>query len=124
MSRLTISIVHIASGNVYAAKAGRREKVNWDELDPKNYPWLGVLEHSAEHYGLLVRYYRDTGLLPPEFRPRNPASSGLDAHAAVTEARQYPGSPLQRLRIGEGEVERVGQAGHGGDQETDVDRFS
>src|SRR5215475_13819816 len=30
-------IVHIASGNVYAAKAGRGEKVNWDELDPKNY---------------------------------------------------------------------------------------
>src|ERR1700738_1519795 len=31
-------IVHIASGNVFAAKAGRGEKVNWDELDPKNYP--------------------------------------------------------------------------------------
>src|SRR5262249_2335812 len=30
-------IVHIASGNVYAAKAGRGEKVNWDELDPKNF---------------------------------------------------------------------------------------
>jgi len=31
-------LLHIASGNVYAAKAGRGEKVNWDELDPKNYP--------------------------------------------------------------------------------------
>src|SRR4030088_2146644 len=30
-------IVHVASGNVYAAKAGRGENVNWDELDPKNY---------------------------------------------------------------------------------------
>ena len=30
-------LIHIASGNVYAAKAGRGEKVNWDELDPKNY---------------------------------------------------------------------------------------
>src|SRR5579884_3511172 len=30
-------IVHIASGNVYAAKAGKGEQVNWDELDPKNY---------------------------------------------------------------------------------------
>ena len=29
-------IVHIASGNVYAAKAGRGENVNWDELDPRN----------------------------------------------------------------------------------------
>src|SRR5271163_4994105 len=96
-------IVHIASGNVYAAKAGRGEKVNWDELDPKNYkskaeivalleksiqdanaalkaspegqqknlePWMGVMEHSAEHYGLLVAYYRANGLVPPASRPK------------------------------------------------------
>ncbi len=31
-------LIHVASGNVYGAKAGRGEKVNWDELDPKNYP--------------------------------------------------------------------------------------
>lgn len=97
-------MVHIASGNVYAAKAGRGEKVNWDELDPKDYPtkasvvalmeksiadaeatlksvpdaslsklaepWISVLEHSAEHYGLLVAYYRANGLVPPESRPK------------------------------------------------------
>jgi hypothetical protein len=97
-------IVHVASGNVYAAKAGRGEKVNWDELDPKDYktkaevvalmeksiadaeatikslpddsfaksvePWLSVTEHSAEHYGLLVAYYRANGLTPPESRPK------------------------------------------------------
>jgi len=96
-------IVHIASGNVYAAKAGRGENVNWDELDPKNYktkgevvalleksitdanatlktlpdasfgksvePWLEVTEHTAEHYGLLVAYYRANGLVPPASRP-------------------------------------------------------
>ena len=96
-------IVHIASGNAYAAKAGRGEKVNWDELDPKNYktkgevvalleksitdanatlktlpdasfgksvePWLEVTEHTAEHYGLLVAYYRANGLVPPASRP-------------------------------------------------------
>jgi len=96
-------IVHIASGNLYAAKAGRGENVNWDELDPKNYktkdevvalleksisdanatlktlpdasfaksvePWLSVTEHSAEHYGLLVAYYRANGLVPPASRP-------------------------------------------------------
>ena len=96
-------IVHIASGNIYAAKAGRGENVNWDELDPKNYktkaetvalleksiadanatmralqdasfakgvePWLSVTEHSAEHYGLLVAYYRANGLVPPASRP-------------------------------------------------------
>jgi hypothetical protein len=98
-------IVHVLSGNVYAAKAGRGEKVKWDELDPKNYltkaavvalmeksvadadatlkqipdetlsknaePWIEVMEHSAEHYGLLVAYYRANGLVPPASRPRS-----------------------------------------------------
>jgi len=97
-------IVHIASGNVYAAKASHGENVKWDELDPKNYktkteivslmeksindadaslkslpdesfakrvePWLSVIEHSAEHYGLLVAYYRANGLAPPASRPK------------------------------------------------------
>ena len=98
-------IVHVTSGIVYAAKAGRGEKVQWDELDAKNYktkdqivgllqksiadanatlksvpedsfaknlqPWLSVIEHSAEHYGLLVAYYRANGLVPPASRPQN-----------------------------------------------------
>ena len=97
-------IVHVASGNVYAAKAGRHEKVKWDELDPNNYkakeaavalleesitdatatlkslpgasfnktvePWLSVVEHSAEHYGLLVAYYRANGMVPPASRKK------------------------------------------------------
>ena len=97
-------MVHIASGNVYAAKAGRGEKAKWDELDPAKYPdkaavvtlleksfgdsetvlkglpdasfaktvdpWLEVLEHSGEHYGLLVAYYRANGITPPESRPK------------------------------------------------------
>jgi hypothetical protein len=97
-------IVHIASGNVYAAKVGKSENVNWDELDPKDYktkaqvvslleksisdaevtlkslpddsfaktiePWISVIEHSAEHYGLLVAYYRANGLAPPQSRPK------------------------------------------------------
>lgn len=97
-------IVHVASGNIFAAKAGRGEKVKWDELDPKNYktkeeivalfeksiadssatlkslpadsfrksldPWFSVIEHSAEHYGLLVAYYRANGLVPPASRPK------------------------------------------------------
>lgn len=96
-------IVHIASGNVYGAKAGRGEKVKWDELEPKDYkgkaqivallektiadanatlaefpegpnknlePWLAVMQHSSEHYGLLVGYYRANGLVPPASRPK------------------------------------------------------
>jgi hypothetical protein len=97
-------LVHVASGDVYAAKKGRGENVNWDEIDPKKYttkaeivallqksiadanatlkaeaeanfaksvePWLAVTEHSAEHYGLLVAYYRANGMVPPMSRPK------------------------------------------------------
>lgn len=98
-------IVHAMSGDVYAAKAGRGEKANWDEIDAKQFktkaevvamaqkavddseatlkqvpeeqftkslrPWLGVIEHTAEHYGQLVVYYRLNGLVPPETRKGN-----------------------------------------------------
>jgi uncharacterized damage-inducible protein DinB len=30
----------------------------------------GFIEHSGEHYGQLVVYYRVTGLVPPESRPK------------------------------------------------------
>jgi len=96
-------VVHIASGVAFAAKAGRGEKVKWDELTPKDYatkaqcvallqrwigeanaslkqnpegvqgslePFLSVLQHSSEHYGLLVAYYRANGLVPPESRKK------------------------------------------------------
>ncbi len=97
-------IVHITSGIAYAGKAGRGEKVTWDEIDPKGYttkasivvlleksiadaeatvkslpdasfaksiePWDDVTEYSAEHYGLLVAYYRANGIVPPESRPK------------------------------------------------------
>ena len=32
--------------------------------------WLNDCEHSGEHYGQLVVYYRLNGLVPPESRPR------------------------------------------------------
>jgi hypothetical protein len=96
--------VHVASGIVYAAKKGKGENVQWDEIDAKGYttkaaivallqksiadanatlkslpeesfaknlnPWLSVIEHSAEHYGLLVAYYRANGMVPPTSRPK------------------------------------------------------
>ncbi|HEV1995197.1 MAG TPA: DinB family protein [Candidatus Acidoferrum sp.] len=30
----------------------------------------GLMEHSGEHYGQLVVYYRNNGLVPPESRPK------------------------------------------------------
>jgi uncharacterized damage-inducible protein DinB len=32
--------------------------------------WVGYVEHMGEHYGLLVAYYRATGQVPPESRPK------------------------------------------------------
>lgn len=34
-----------------------------------DYAW-GFIEHSGEHYGQLVGYYRLSGLVPPESRPK------------------------------------------------------
>jgi len=98
-------IVHVASGNTFAGKAGKGEKVKWSEQeqDPARYaaktecvallkksiadanaalkanpegptrnmqPFLSVLQHASEHYGLLVAYYRANGLVPPDSRPK------------------------------------------------------
>lgn len=32
--------------------------------------WVGIIEHSGEHFGNLVTYYRNNGMVPPESRPR------------------------------------------------------
>ena len=32
--------------------------------------WDTVVEHSGEHYGQLVVYYRLNGMIPPESRPK------------------------------------------------------
>jgi len=33
-------------------------------------PFLDVMEHAAEHYGLLVAYYRANDMVPPASRPK------------------------------------------------------
>lgn len=32
--------------------------------------WVGIIEHSGEHFGNLVTYYRNNGMVPPESRPK------------------------------------------------------
>lgn len=32
--------------------------------------WIGYTEHMGEHYGQLVQYYRNNGVVPPESRPK------------------------------------------------------
>jgi uncharacterized damage-inducible protein DinB len=35
-----------------------------------SYLWMFAIEHSGEHYGQLVVYYRDNGLVPPDSRQK------------------------------------------------------
>jgi hypothetical protein len=46
------------------------KSVSDTDLSKSVEPWLSVIEHSAEHYGLLVAYYRANGLVPPQSRPK------------------------------------------------------
>lgn len=51
---------------------GLNEAVNdgGPHLDRLNDLAYGLIEHSGEHYGQLVVYYRNNGLVPPESRPK------------------------------------------------------
>jgi uncharacterized damage-inducible protein DinB len=52
--------------------AGTRMTVrDWDKhVEPLSDLAYEVIEHSGEHYGQLVVYYRLNGLVPPESRPK------------------------------------------------------
>ena len=41
-----------------------------------SYAWMSAIEHTAEHFGQLAVYYRASGLVPPESRPRSHTDSG------------------------------------------------
>jgi hypothetical protein len=48
----------------------------------------GVIEHSGEHYGQLVVYYRINGMVPPESRPKKVALDPGDSRdVRVAEQR-------------------------------------
>ena len=43
-------------------------KLFGNRLAHSSYIWTSAIEHSAEHYGQLVVYYRANGLIPPDSR--------------------------------------------------------
>jgi hypothetical protein len=46
-------------------------KIPWgNRMDHSSYTWMAATEHSGEHYGQLVVYYRANNMVPPESRPR------------------------------------------------------
>jgi hypothetical protein len=58
------AVVALFEKSVADADAGIKAS---PEGPKKNFePFVSVIEHSAEHYGLLVGYFRANGLVPPE----------------------------------------------------------
>ena len=48
----------------------KTSKLPWENrLVHNSYCWLEAAEHSGEHYGQLVVYYRANNMIPPESRP-------------------------------------------------------
>jgi uncharacterized damage-inducible protein DinB len=46
-------------------------KYAWgNKLVHNSYTWMWAIEHSGEHYGQLVVYYRANNMVPPDSRPR------------------------------------------------------
>jgi hypothetical protein len=54
----------------WIGEANASLKQNPEGIQGSLEPFLSVLQHSSEHYGLLVAYYRANGLVPPESRKK------------------------------------------------------
>lgn len=73
-----VAFVKTSFADGAAAIKGKGDKGMADKLvDPFSHQEVrvedmayGLLEHSGEHYGQLVVYYRIAGLVPPESRPK------------------------------------------------------
>jgi uncharacterized damage-inducible protein DinB len=50
----------------------RTSKFFGNRLAHNSYIWTFAIEHSGEHYGQLVVYYRANNLVPPDSRPHTP----------------------------------------------------
>jgi hypothetical protein len=86
-------IVHIASGNIYAAKAGRGEKVPWDELDPKAY------KSKAEIVAALEKSIQDATVILQTIPDAHFATT-LDPWLDVTEhAAEHCGQLVAYYRV-------------------------
>jgi uncharacterized damage-inducible protein DinB len=53
------------------AELDKTTKFFGNRLAHNSYIWNSAIEHSGEHYGQLVVYYRANGLVPPDSRRKN-----------------------------------------------------
>ena len=66
----------IADGAAVIARQGdagldQTQQFGWEtgrHVVHNSYLWIAAIEHSAEHFGQLVVYYRANNLVPPESR--------------------------------------------------------
>lgn len=57
--------------------------------------WVGMIEHTGEHFGNLVTYYRINGLVPPESRPKPKALNWIqDNYQAARSQAQKQNVPI------------------------------
>ncbi|HEV8076414.1 MAG TPA: DinB family protein [Candidatus Acidoferrum sp.] len=70
-------------------------KLPWaNKLVHNSYTWTYAIEHSAEHYGQLVVYYRANNLVPPDSRRHAQQSQPLPA-ARVVDPKASDGTLLK-----------------------------
>jgi pimeloyl-ACP methyl ester carboxylesterase len=65
-----------------------------NRLAHNSYIWAAAIEHSAEHYGQLVVYYRANNLIPPDSR-RNAQASQPASGGRVVDLKSADGTPLK-----------------------------
>jgi uncharacterized damage-inducible protein DinB len=75
------------------------------KLRHNSYIWNYAIEHSAEHYGQLVVYYRANNLVPPDTR-RHQAQQAPPSQPAPTLASTVDGeiSAIEKLVVGVAEA--------------------
>ena len=72
----------------------RTSKFFGNRLAHNSYIWTFGIEHSAEHYGQLVVYYRANNLVPPDSR-RNAQASQNTSGARTVDLKSADGTPLK-----------------------------
>jgi pimeloyl-ACP methyl ester carboxylesterase/uncharacterized damage-inducible protein DinB len=65
-----------------------------NRLAHNSHIWMFAIEHSAEHYGQLVVYYRANNLIPPDSR-RNAQASQPASAARVVDLKSPDSTPLK-----------------------------
>ena len=76
------SVADGAAGLEAGGDAGALKNLKW---------WVGGIEHFGEHFGNLITYYRNNGVVPPHSRPKAKAELDWiqdDYELARTEAQK------------------------------------